>query len=50
MLDRTVKAQTVRVSMQKKQIKGDMERADLSSGQLEAACAASELSVLTSGA
>lgn len=30
--------------------KGDMERADLSSGQLEAACAASELSVLPSGA
>lgn len=45
-----MRAQTVRVSMQKKQIKGDKESADLSLGQLGATCTASELSVLTSGA
>lgn len=45
-----VSACTTRVSMQKKHIRGDEESADSSAGQLLAAHATSECSVLTPGA
>lgn len=49
MTDWIVSIHTTRVSIQKKHIKGDVESADSSTGQLLATSAISEFSILTSG-